>query len=207
MITSAIVKIVDHCARHRWAVIVVGALVLIGATVFDLARFSITTDVENLISQNLPWHQRQIQLSDAFPQGGISAVVQAPTAENAERATDDLAQALAKNTQLFPSVGQPESGDFFERNGLLFASAQDVKKSMDGLTTAKPLLSTLAADPSLRGVMQVLSFAAQGVQAGKVKLDQLTTPLSLTNKTLDDVLAGKPAAFSWKELLAGQPLP
>src|ERR1700744_2758853 len=207
MITSAIVKIVDHCARPRWAVIVVGALVLIGATVFDLARFSITTDVENLISQNLPWHQRQIQLSDAFPQGGFSAVVKAPTAENAERATDDLAQALAKDAKLFPTVGQPESGDFFERNGLLFASPDDVKKNMDGLTTAKPLLSTMAADPSLRGVMKVLSFAAEGVQAGKIKLDQLAQPLSLANRTLTDVLAGKPAAFSWKELLQGHPSP
>ena len=57
----------------------------------------------------------------------------------------------------------------------------------------RPLLATLAADPSLRGVMKVLSFAAEGVQAGKIKLDQLAQPLSLANRTLDDVLAGKPA--------------
>src|ERR1700753_3967907 len=178
MITSAIVKIVDHCARHRWAVIIAGLAVLVGATVFDLARLSITTDVKNLISQTLPWHQRQIQLSDAFPQGGISAVVKAPTAENAERATDDLAQALAKNSKLSPSVGQPESGDFFERNGLLFASPAEVKQNAEGLAGARPLLSGLAADPSLRGIMKTLSFAAQGVEAGKTKLDQLAWPLS-----------------------------
>jgi uncharacterized protein len=207
MVTSAIVRIVDLCAQRRWAVIIAGLLVMIGATAFDLARFSITTDVENLIAQKLPWHQRQIQLTEAFPQGGISAVVRAPTAENAERATDDLAQALSKDTRLFPSVGQPESGDFFVRNGLLFASPDEIKQSTDGLITAKPLLSTLAADPSLRGVMKVLSFAAEGVQAGKVKLDQLATPLSLADRSLSDVLAGKPASFSWKELLEGHPLP
>ena len=153
MVTSAIVRIVDLCARRRWAVIIAGLLVMIGATAFDLARFSITTDVENLIAQNLPWHQRQIQLTEAFPQGGISAVVRAPTAENAERATDDLAQALSKDTRLFPSVGQPESGDFFVRNGLLFASPDEIKKSTDGLITAKPLLSTLEGDP-MPGVLR-----------------------------------------------------
>ena len=87
---------------------------------------------------------RQLELSQAFPQKGISAVVKAPTAENAEQATNALAQALAKNPKLFPLVGQPDSGDFFERNGLLFDSPADVKKSVAGLTQARPLLSVLA---------------------------------------------------------------
>jgi hypothetical protein len=61
-------------------VILVGALLTIGTAVFDIARFSINTDVEALISENLPRHQRQLELSRAFPQKGIVAVVQAPTA-------------------------------------------------------------------------------------------------------------------------------
>jgi uncharacterized protein len=207
MINSAIVRVVDFCARRKWTIILAGSLLLVGATAFDIARFSINADVESLISQKLPWHQRQLELAKAFPQRGIVAVVKAPTAENAELATDELAQALSKNTKLFPHVGQPESGDFFEHNGLLFASPAEVKQTTDGLITARPLLSTLAADPSLRGVMKVLSFAAEGVQAGKLKLDQLAQPLSLANRTLGDVLAGKPASFSWKELLQGHPSP
>ena len=207
MINSAIVRIVDFCARRKWTIILAGSLLMVGATAFDIARFSINADVESLISQKLPWHHRQLELAKAFPQRGIMAVVKAPTAENAELATDELAQALSKNSKLFPRVGQPESGDFFEQNGLLFASPEEVKQTTDGLIKARPLLSTLAADPSLRGVMKVLSFAAEGVQAGKLKLDQLAQPLSLANRTLSDVLAGKPASFSWKELLQGHPSP
>jgi hypothetical protein len=207
MINSAIVRIVDFCARHKRMVIVAGSLLLVGATAFDIARFSINADVESLISQNLPWHRRQLDLEKAFPQRGITAVVKAATTENAELATDELAQALSKNSKLFPQVGQPESGDFFERNGLLFASPDEVKQTTDGLMKARPLLSTLAADPSLRGIMKVLSFAAEGTQAGKFKLDQLAQPLSLANRTLGDVLAGKPASFSWKELLQGHSPP
>jgi uncharacterized protein len=207
MINSAIVRIVDFCARYRWTVVIVGTLLMLGAAVFDVVKFSINTNIQGLISPNLPWHQRQIELSAAFPQKGISVVVKAPTAENAELATNQLAQSLSKNPNLFPRVGQPESGDFFERNGLLFSAPAEVQKTVEGLTKAELLISTLAGDPSLRGVMTALSFGAEGVQARRIKLDQLAWPLSLADQTLSDVLAGKPATFSWQELLQGHPLP
>jgi hypothetical protein len=187
MMNSAIVRIVDFCARFRWSVVAAGALLMLGAAAFDVARFSINTDVEGLISRHLPWHARQLQFSRDFPQNGISAVVRAPTAENAEQATNELAQALAKNSKLFPMVGQPDSGDFFERNGLLFGTPAEVEKSAAGLTQAQPLISGLAADPSLRGVMKALSLAAEGVQMGKIEPDQLSWTLALVDRTLSDV--------------------
>ena len=120
---------------------------MLGAAAYDVARFSINTDVEGLISQSLPWHQRQLELSQAFPQKGISAVVKAPTAENAEQATNALAQALSKNPKLFPLVGQPDSGDFFERNGLLFEPRRCQKKRRG--TDARPVLS-FPRSPAIR---------------------------------------------------------
>jgi hopanoid biosynthesis associated RND transporter like protein HpnN len=207
MINSAIVRIVDFCARYRWTVVIVGLLVMVGAAAFAVTRFSINTDVEGLISENLPWHQRQIEMSNAFPQKGIAVVVTAPTPENAEQATNALAQQLAKNKDLFPLVGQPDSGAFFERNGLLFQPLADVKASAEGLVQAEPLLSDLAGDPSVRGVMTALSLAVAGIHRGKIKLEQLSWPLSLTDRTLSDVLAGKPTTFSWQTLLQGHPPP
>jgi uncharacterized protein len=205
MLNSVIVSIVDFCARRRLPVIAIGALLMVATAGFDYDRFSITTDVEALISQSLPWHQRQLAFSSAFPQSGIAAVISAPTAENAEQATNALAQRLAKSPDLFRAVVQPDSGAFFELNGLLFDSIADVRKSIGGLSKAQLLVSELAADPSLRGSLKALSFAAQGVGGGEVTLDQLAWPLSLADKTLSDVLSGKPATFSWQELARGQP--
>jgi hopanoid biosynthesis associated RND transporter like protein HpnN len=207
MIHSAIVRIVDFCARNRWTIIIAGTLLVLGAAAFDAARFSINTDIEGLISQNLPWRQRELELSKAFPKKGILVVVKATTSENAEQATNELAQALSKHPDLFPVVQQLDSGDFFERDGLLFESLDDVRKTAEGLTRAQPLIAALAADPSLRGVMTALSFAAEGVRAGRIRLEQLAWPLSLADRTLSDVLSGKPATFSWQELLQGQPPP
>jgi uncharacterized protein len=207
MISTAIVRLVDLCARYRWTVIIAGLLLLSGTASYVAARFSINTDVEGLISESLPWHQRLVQLDEAFPQRAISAVISASTAENAESATNELAQALAKNPSLFPAVAQPDSGDFFERNGLLFGSASDVEKTAGGLAQARQLLGALAADPSLRGVMDVLAGAAGSVPTGRIKLQQLAWPLSLAKQTLGDVLSGKPASFSWQELLQGHAPP
>ena len=46
----------------------------------------------------------------------------------------------------------------------------------------------LSDDPSLRGVMKVISFGAAGVRTGRVKLDDLTRPLTMLSDTLDNVL-------------------
>jgi uncharacterized protein len=207
MIHSVIVRIVDFCARNRWTIVIVGALLMLGAAAFDAARFSINTDIKGLISQDLPWRQREMELSEAFPRKGILVVVKAPTPENAQRATSALAQALSKNADLFPTVEQLDGGDFFERNGLLFGSPADVKRTVEGLTRAQPLIAVLASDPSLRGVTTALSSAADGIRAGRITLDQLAWPLSLADRTLSQALSGKPATFSWQELLEQQPPP
>jgi len=205
MLNTAIIRTVDFCARRRWIVICGGLVLAAIAAAYAITNFSITTNVEALISQNLPWHQRQLAFAGEFPQQGISAVIEAPTPEHATQATKLLAQELAKTPDLFRSIGQSDSGEFFDRNGLLFQSLPDLKKNLGGLAQSQPLIGQLASDPSLRGVMNTLSFAAKGVLGGQIKPDGLAWPLSLAEKTLNDVLSGKRATFSWQELVRGRP--
>ncbi len=203
MLNSAITAIVDFCARRRWGVLTCGILLAVAAATYDVTHFSITTDTQNLISSDLPWRQRQSDFSKAFPEKGILVVVTASTPEDSAQATHALQTELSKRPDLFRSAVQPDGDDFFARNGLLFEPLPSVEKSVDGLSRADFLIGTLASDPSLRGVMKALAFAAQGVQGGELKLDQLAWPLSLADQTLSAVLAGKPAAFSWQTLVQG----
>jgi hypothetical protein len=205
MLNSVVVWIVDFCARHRWRVLAIGMVLTMVGAIYDAARFSITTDTDSLISQQLPWHQRQSALSKSFPPKGISVIVTAGTPENAEQATSALEHDLSKRSDLFLSVVAPGSGEFFQNNGLLFEPLSDVENSVGGLSSAQFLIGGLASDPTLLGVMKTLSLAADGVQGGEIKLEQLVWPLSLADRTLSDVLAGKPAMFSWRELLQGSP--
>jgi hypothetical protein len=151
MLKSTVVRIVEFSSRRNWLITIVGTVLMVAAATYAVARFSITTDVEALISQSLPWHRRQLVFSDSFPQKGISAVIRTPTSENAALATDALAPKLSKRPKLLRSVVRPDSGEFFERNGLLFETVADVEKSIGGLTKAQPLISELAGDPTLRG--------------------------------------------------------
>src|ERR1035437_8382733 len=68
MLNSAIIQIVDFCVQRRWQGLCFGILLAVVSATYDVRRFSITTDTDSLISQDLPWHQRQSALSKAFPQ-------------------------------------------------------------------------------------------------------------------------------------------
>ncbi len=205
MLKSAIVRIVDFSTRHPWWVLVLALVLSAGSAVYAVRHFAIKTDINELISDQLPWTQRAKQFMAIFPTREILVVVDAPTPELVEQATIKFAEALQARSDLIHTVRQPQSGSFFERNGLLFLPTEEVRRVADGLTRADALIETLAADPSLRGTLDALSFGVMGVERKELKLDDMTRPMTLAADTLEDVLAGRPASFSWRVLAGGKP--
>jgi uncharacterized protein len=195
MLKTAIARVVNLCTRHPWPVLGLALLVTIASAIYTARHFAITTDIENLISSDLPWHRRQLDFFNAFHEPGILVVVQAPTPELVQQAADALMQRLSAGSSHIKSVQQTGGGAFFEQNGLLFLSTEDVARTTADLTKADPLLATLAEDPSLRGTMSALSSGLLGVKSGKLTLDGMTWPLTLAANTVDDVLAKRPASF------------
>jgi uncharacterized protein len=180
---------------------IVLALALSAASaVYTVRNFAIKTDINELISPHLPWIQHVSQFLDAFPQREILVVVDAPTPELTEQATNKFAQALEAQPNLFRTVHQPQSGSFFEHNGLLYLPIEDVRRATDGLAKADALLEVLAADPSLRGSLDALSLSIMGVDRKELKLDDMTRPLTMAADTAEAILAGRPASFSWRVL-------
>jgi len=53
MLNSAIIRIVDFCAKHRWQALAIGILLAAVTATYDVARFSITTDTQRLAAQDL----------------------------------------------------------------------------------------------------------------------------------------------------------
>src|SRR4051812_26850227 len=205
MLRAVIIALVKRSISHPWTVIAVSVLIGIAASVYAERNFAINTDINTLISQKLPWRQREIAFEKAFPQHlqSILAVVEAPTPELTSQATALLFDKLSANKDAFKSVTQPGGGEFFRRNGLLFLSAAETAKVAAQLTQAEPLIAQLATDPSLRGLVEVLQMGLTGVELGKIPLDGMLRPLTVTADTVDGVMANKPVYFSWQELLAG----
>ena len=204
MLTSLIVRTVRFSMRHAYLVIAAWLLLAIVSGFYVARHFAINTDIGALINTSPEWNARSKAIDDAFPQRSDStlAVVEAPAAEFAGRAASELAARLATDKQSFRTVSQPGSGEFFERNGLLFASTDDVVKLTGKLRDARPLLNRLSRDPSLGGLASLLSVTLQlPLQTGQVQLGDMSKLMSSSADTLDKVLAGQPAAMSWRTLV------
>src|SRR5215472_2592214 len=204
IVTSFVVRAIRFCAKYAAAVIVLSILLGVASTWYAVTHFAMTTDVNQLISSNIAWRQPEAEMEKAFPHFElIVAVVNAPTAELVEGAANALAQRLAQQKDLFRTIDQPKGGPFFAQQGLLFESAADLSSQMNMLTQAQRLVQVLAGDPSLRGVIQTLQFGLLGVQGGQITLDNMTWPMTLAADTIEKVNTGKPANFSWYELVQG----
>ena len=205
-ITAIVVRTIAFCSQNAWAVIAAGLLLAIASSWYAAAHFKMTTNMSDLISNDIPWREREAALEKAFPHfPTIAAVINAPTPELADEATTALRQRLSQQKTTFLSIEDPAGGPFFAQNGLLFLDTKDLATRMSTLTQASRLIQVLAGDPSLRGVIQALQFGLLGVQGGRITLDAMTLPMTLAADTVEQVNAGKPASFSWKSLGQGKP--
>jgi hopanoid biosynthesis associated RND transporter like protein HpnN len=207
MLISIVRQIVGLCNRHAWAVVGFAALITAVCSYYAAAHFAINTDINKLIASNIDWRQRELAYEKEFPgqYGTIMVVVDAPTPELATVATVKLWEELAKRPDLFHAVHQLDRAPFFTRNGLLFQPEADLARMAQGLGRASPVIGALAGDPSLRGLTRALSFGLLGVQSGQAKLEDLQRALTMSADTIDRVLEGQTATFSWQEMLSGKP--
>jgi len=197
--------VVGPCCRHARAVVAAFVLAALGAGLYTAQHFRMDTDSEKLISPDLEWRKREARFDALFPQQGnlILVVIDGATPELAMHAQGALAAKLERQKKLFPTVRQPGGGAFFLQNGLLFFPRAEVDKTLQQMIAAQPFLSALAADPSLRGVMDSLSTALMGVQHGQAKLEQIDRPMKAFGDTLDKIERGGKAWLSWQSLVTG----
>jgi hypothetical protein len=87
----------------------------------------------------------------------------------------------------------------------LFLPTAEVERLTTRLSRGDAFLGTLAADPSLRGVLGALSLVLVGVEQKYIKLDDVVLPLDMAADSVEAVLAGRPASFSWSALTRGKP--
>ena len=144
---------VGWTSRHPLQIIIAFVFLTALSGVYAVRHFSINTDVNALISADLPWRQRELAYEAAFPQStqGILAVVDAPTPELADAAATALADQLSEHDGFFRSVEELGGGKFFGRHGLLFLDMPQLTGILTQLEGASPSLAILATDPQPAG--------------------------------------------------------
>ena len=203
---AAIARLVELSSRYAWLVILSFLLVAIASASYFTGHFVITSDTNKLISSSLPWRQQEVMLDLAFPHrvDRIVTVIEATTPEAADSAADALVNELSPRSDVIRTISQVEGSEFFERNGILFRSLDEVRRDTSDLISAQPFLGTLAVDPTLRGVFRTLSQSLEGVRLGKAKLDDLSPALAAIADALEALANGKTVAFSWRTLITGR---
>lgn len=207
MLTGIVVSIVKACTRFAPLTVLVALILAIAAGFYTARHFSINTDINTLIAATLDWRKRDNQFGEAFDRDRtILAVVEAPTPELTGAASAALAQKLSGDAKHFESLQPLGSGEFFEKNGLLFLPVAEVGRLTGQFESAAPLIEIMAGDPSLRGLTGALETGLAGVKRGQLKLDSTERPFNLVAQTVENILNTGSATFSWRELTSDKPL-
>ena len=197
--------LVAACARHRWPVAGLAALLALGSVWAVRSRLGVSTDTGVLFSASLGWKQRAAEVQRAFPQNEdlLVAVIDASQPEAAALTARDLAAALRADKVHFSAARQPDASPYLERNAFLFLDPEKLQDLLDRTIDAQPFLGSLAADPTLRGLCTALSLLAQGIDAGQVDLTPFLPALVGLRDGLAAAASGTPVPLSWQRLLAG----
>jgi hopanoid biosynthesis associated RND transporter like protein HpnN len=183
--------------------VVVAALLTALGLWLTVTRFAINTDTARLISPEIDWRRAELAYDRSFPGQFevIAAVIDASTPEQADEAAEKLVAGLKQHPNLFQKVHRPDGGPFFDKNGLLFLSREELQRTMEQLGEQQGLLAPMAADPSLRGFARMIGTVLGGVRVGAVTLDEVAGPFDQFAGTFERVLVGEKARLSWRNML------
>ena len=189
---------VGWTSRHPLQIIIAFVLLTAFSGLYVVRHFSINTDVNALISADLPRRQRELAYEAAFPRRRARDPRgrRRPYAGTGGAAATALADQLSQQDGLFRSIEELGGGKFFERNGLLFLDMPQLAGILTQLEGASPSLAILAADPSLRGLIQAFSLSLGAAQMGM--FDSMPQTLNELADSVESVLAGRPPAFRGK---------
>lgn len=188
--------------RRPWVIlgssILAAALATLGAT----ETLTFNTDTRALFAKDLSFRIAENNFELQFPSEYdlTVAVIDGPTVQDAQSAANRLAESLAPHTDIFESVRNPTGGTFFEKNGLLYLSIEDLDTLATELAIAQPLLGAIATDRNARGLLQLLDFAYTAAAEGEDSTVAFAPTANQSAKVIEKHLNGEPTSMNWENL-------
>jgi hopanoid biosynthesis associated RND transporter like protein HpnN len=194
---------VDFVHRYARPVIAVDAVVTVLLAVLVVPRLGFNMDHKRLLDPDLPFQRAVADYARYFPtmDDALLIVVDGKTPEMARDAASRLAQALRSRTESFGDVYLPGSGSFFERNGLLYRSPEELDDFVDHVAVLQPVLAELSQDPSIGNFARLIRLGleherntGQDATAWAAVLDRVS---DATVRVFDEY----PISISWETLM------
>ena len=174
LIIAAVARAVRLSTRHAWLVIPGFLIAAVFAGVYLVRATSPSTPTAASSCR-----ARSPAPCDSRKRGSTSSSRSGPTgiyrwssatttAEGAEEAAAALAEALAPQSGVIRTVTRPDSGELLRpQRHPVQISRRTCAGDMAQLIKAEPFLGTLAADPTLHGVLGAISQSIEGVHLGR----------------------------------------
>lgn len=200
-ISSALSRWVDLVLGHARLTIVLGIALAAAAGHYAVGHLGIDTDTAGMMSASLPWRQDFIEYRETFPirERNIVVVVEAATSIGAERYAERLAARLRASDGAWRSVFLAGSGEFFDRNGLLYLSLAELERLSERLVAAQPLLGVLGQRFNGAGTLDAVERTVVDAADSGADLTPLYTALAAT---LEAAAADASVApLEWREVL------
>ncbi len=195
---NALVAYVAWVCRNPRVTLGLLTLLTVVCGVYSFEKFRINSELSNLIDQSSTWRGHFDDFEAAFPDQLKTAVVvvHGDSFGDVEAAAKALEVAIRAQSK-FVAVSAPQNLDFLRDRALLYLSAEDLDEMSERLADAQPVLTAIAEDPSLRGVLEVLGDAVENADDAEM----FATVLELVTKSGERALAGEPARVAWTDEL------
>lgn len=194
--------LVVWCARHAGVVAALSVAVILPLAGYAWTHLRVDADTGNLVSDQLPWRQAHSALESAFPHllDDMQIVIDARSPEIAAEAQRRLAARLAARTDLFSVVFAPGGDEFFEHNGLLFASREDLEDLRSRMHDQRATWLDLERQPTLAGLTSAVERMAEDSVA-----DPTLAPILLAlGGAFYSSRAGNYYLLPWSDLMRGR---
>jgi uncharacterized protein len=176
----------------------------IAAAVYVATHIAVNSDMSDMIGEDVPYKETFDQFNSQFPlqDNVILVVIDGTSPEYAQTAATALYRSISADKAAVEYTFWPAGDMFFRQNGLLYLETDELADIADQLAEAQPLLGQLAADPNLRGLATLVSGALDAIARGQAEAEGIARLLEPVSKSIEARLAGKPAAMSWRGLMA-----
>lgn len=197
--------------RHPLLVLAACIAFAVLAGLAAVKLLGVNSDPIAMLDEDLPFRQTDERLRTEFPdlENNLLAVVEAPTPEQATLAARQVERELAALPDVVNSVSWPAGSEFFQNNGLLFLSLEELEALSERLTAAQPLLGRLARQTDAAALFELLAQIAERSSAGESSDDSIPPAFDVDRlhgqvaQAIDAGLAGAPELLSWQRLLGG----
>lgn len=204
---SWLARWVSLVVRHPGVALVCITSITLAAGWVAVDRYAMNSRLGDLVQQDADWRNDYEAFQAAFPQlveTGL-VVVSGASFTQVEATAKALEAAIAARSDQFVDVYAPANDPFFRDNALLFMGVEQLDEVSDALAKAQPMLSAVASDPSLRGVLRVVDSAVAESAKPDGALDNSAFDEVLENLTLSAqaALAGSDPTIRWGDEFFG----